>query len=258
MKKDLTQVKSRLIELGYLDNEWLDKYLEMIEANLETKKSMKSTQAHHAIPVNAYWESNEAYNRKEALKLAKADEINFEVNLFYRDHLLIHSYLTLCTDLAAIQVRYEAQAELRKQNSTKANTLKNTYRVKMPKKITEEKILTKLAVYDEAHKKAQNDGDDKAEHKYRCLVAQWKSKYRQFLEDPEKYNKVEKLLIKNNNYHLIAQKKRDLKQQITILHKRYNKMQEIYGKYSTEAIEAKTNWKNLIKEYNQFCINPTI
>ena len=117
MKKDLTQVKSRLIELGYLDNEWLDKYLELIEANLDTKKSMKSTQAHHAIPVNAYWESNEAYNRKEALKLAKADEINFEVNLLYRDHLLIHSYLTLCTDLATIQVRYEAQAKLRRSKS---------------------------------------------------------------------------------------------------------------------------------------------
>ena len=28
MKKDLTKVKTRLIELGYIDNEWLDKYLQ--------------------------------------------------------------------------------------------------------------------------------------------------------------------------------------------------------------------------------------
>lgn len=117
MKKDLTKVKIRLIELGYIDNEWLDRYLEIIEANLETKKSKKSTQAHHAIPVNAYWTSDEPYKRTEALKLAKQDEINFEVNLLYKDHLLVHSYLTLCTNLDSVQFRYEAQAELRKQNS---------------------------------------------------------------------------------------------------------------------------------------------
>jgi hypothetical protein len=27
------------------------------------------------------------------------------------------------------------------------------------------------------------------EHKYRCLVAQWNSKHRQYLEDPDKYKK---------------------------------------------------------------------
>lgn len=117
MKKDLTKVKTRLIELGYIDNEWLNKYLEIIEANLETKKFKKSTQAHHAIPVNTYWTSDEPYKRTEALKLAKQDEINFEVNLLYKDHLLVHSYLTLCTNLDSVQLRYEAQAELRKQNS---------------------------------------------------------------------------------------------------------------------------------------------
>lgn len=117
MKKDLTQVKSRLIELGYLDNEWLDKYLEMIEANLETKKSKRITQTHHAIPVNAYWTSYKPYNRSEALKLARADTINFEINLLYKDHLIIHSYLTLCTNLDEVQIRYEAQESLRKRNS---------------------------------------------------------------------------------------------------------------------------------------------
>ena len=117
MKKNLTEVKTRLIELGYIDNEWLDKYLEIIEANLETKKSKKSTQAHHAIPVNAYWTSNEPYNRREALKLAKEDEVNFVVNLLYKDHLIIHSYLTLCTNLDEVQIRYEAQESLRKRNS---------------------------------------------------------------------------------------------------------------------------------------------
>ena len=117
--KDLAKVKTRLIELGCIDNEWLDKYLEIIEANLATKKSKKSTQAHHAIPVNDYWTSDKPYNRSEALKLARMDEINFEVNLLYKDHLLIHGYLTLCTDLDKSQQKYEAQADLRKINSRK-------------------------------------------------------------------------------------------------------------------------------------------
>ena len=116
MKKDLVKVKIRLIGLGYLDNEWLTKYLEIIEANLDTKRNRNSTQAHHAIPVNAYWTSSKPYRRTEALKLARADETNFEVHLLYKDHLIAHSYLTLCTNLDIVQLRYEAQADLRKRN----------------------------------------------------------------------------------------------------------------------------------------------
>ena len=261
MKKDLVKVKIKLIELGYLDNEWLAKYLEIIEANLDTKRNRKSTQAHHAIPVNSYWTSDEPYNRAEALKLARADKINFEVHLLYKDHLIAHSYLTLCTDLDIVQLRYEAQADLRKINSAKASSVdsKAEYKIKMPKKISEEQILTKLATYDTAHQKAQEDGDEKAEHKYRCLVAQWKSRYRQYLADPEKYCPVEKpQYVKNDQYHFIAQQKRELKQQIKILHDLFNQMQINYGKQSVEAAEAKANWKASIEQYNQFCINSNL
>ena len=258
MKKDLTKVKTRLIELGYIDNEWLDKYLEIIEANLETKRNRASTQAHHAIPVNDYWTSDEPYNRSEAIKLARADKVNFEVHLLYKDHLLVHGYLTLCTDLDKLQKRYESKSEMRKLNSAKASIPKNDYRIKMPKKITEEKILTKLAVYDEAHKKAQDDGDDKAEHKYRCLVAQWKSRYRQFLEDPERYTEstVKKPYYQpNTDYHLIAKQKQEMKIKISLLHEEYNKAQSTYGKNSQEAQIARTNWKAAIKSYNLFINN---
>ncbi len=114
----LQKAKSKLLELGYLDNEWLSKYLELLEINLDTPKDRKRTQEHHAVPVNSYWTSAEPYNRKEALKLSRLDKDNFKVNLLYKDHLLIHSYLTLCTDLDAVQQRYEGQADLRKRNST--------------------------------------------------------------------------------------------------------------------------------------------
>ena len=147
MKKDLTKVKARLIELGYVDNEWLDKYLEVIEANLETRRSRTSTQAHHAIPVNAYWTSNEPYNRIEALKLARKDPVNFVVNLLYKDHLIIHSYLTLCTNLDEVQIRYEAQECLRKQNSIIAAGTANGQRGKMHvHKIIEDKVITRVAL----------------------------------------------------------------------------------------------------------------
>jgi hypothetical protein len=116
----IQKVKTKLLELGYIDNEWLVKYLEMLEANLNTQMDRKSTQAHHAIPVNSYWTYDEPYDRKEALKLSRRDFDNFEVNLLFKDHLLIHSYLTMCTDLMRSQQRYESQAELRRQNSEKA------------------------------------------------------------------------------------------------------------------------------------------
>lgn len=117
MKTKILNAKNKLLELGYLDNEYLEKYLEILEANLETRKSRKSTQAHHAIPVNEYWTSNKPYKRTEALKLARVDQANFEVNLVYKDHLLAHAYLTLCTNLDKTQQKYEAQVDLRKRNS---------------------------------------------------------------------------------------------------------------------------------------------
>lgn len=117
MNDRIQKVKSKLLELGYIDNEWLTKYLKMLEDNLSTTRDRKSTQEHHAIPVNSYWTSDEPYNRNEALKISKLDDTNFSVHLLYKDHLIIHSYLTLCTDLDSVQKRYEAQADIRKRNS---------------------------------------------------------------------------------------------------------------------------------------------
>ena len=117
MNEKIQKVKTKLLKLGFIDNEWLDKYLEILSDNLNTPMVRRSTQAHHAIPVNSYWASDEPYDRRAAQKLAAADVDNFKVNLLYKDHLRIHSYLTLCTDLDKVQQRYEAQANLRKQNS---------------------------------------------------------------------------------------------------------------------------------------------
>ena len=198
----IQKVKDKLLELGYIDNEWLTKYLEMLETNMTTPRNSKSTQAHHAIPVNSYWTSNEPYNRQEALKLTRLDNVNFKVNLLYKDHLLIHSYLTLCTDLNAVQQRYEDQAALRKTNSeigakqfslaitakaqVKTEKLYNITSLYIPKRLTEEKILEKIASYREAY---NNATDRKSARNYRVALSRWQLKYERYLAEPEKYKK---------------------------------------------------------------------
>ena len=128
MNKAVQKVKTKLLQLGYIDNEWLAKYLELLEDNLITPKEAGSTQEHHAIPVNSYWTFDMPYNRIESLKLARLDPVNFKVNLLYKDHLVIHSYLTLCTNLEKVQQQYEAQSELRKRNSVIGVTATNRKR----------------------------------------------------------------------------------------------------------------------------------
>lgn len=125
MNDKIQKVKFKLLDLGYLDNEWLSKYLEMLELNLDTHRNRKSTQAHHAIPVSSYWTSERPYDRRIAESYAKQDTYNFKVNLLYKDHLLIHSYLTLCTDLNLVQQQYEAQASLRATNGQKGAIVAN-------------------------------------------------------------------------------------------------------------------------------------
>jgi hypothetical protein len=143
MNDRIQKVKSKLIELGYIDNEWLSKYLEMLEINLARARDRKSTQEHHAIPVNSYWASDDPYDRQAALKLARQDAVNFKVHLLYKDHLLIHSYLTMCTDLDEVQRHYEAQAELRKQNG-RAIDLTNTSQPKLTKTLSKQSRNSKV------------------------------------------------------------------------------------------------------------------
>lgn len=111
-------IKKLLLSYGYLDNLYLDKYLDIIFNNLSTKKDI-GTQSHHIIPVINYWNSAEPYNRQATLKIARQDLNNKEINLLYADHLLAHAYLTLCSDLAKAQRKYISQAEQRHINASK-------------------------------------------------------------------------------------------------------------------------------------------
>lgn len=80
------------------DNEYLDKYVDLILANLSTAKA-DGTQSHHVIPAIYYrklYDLPFKRNRIEATHLADEDKNNFRVNLKYSDHLLAHAYLALC------------------------------------------------------------------------------------------------------------------------------------------------------------------
>lgn len=81
-------LKEKLLSLNIVvDNEYLDKYVELIENNRETKREKFKTQKHHIIPKYYY-------------RLNKIDVDNSKnnlVNLLYKDHILAHYYLCLCS-----------------------------------------------------------------------------------------------------------------------------------------------------------------
>lgn len=68
------------------NNDYIDKYVELIEQNRNTKKEKFRTQLHHIIP-KCYYKINKLQidNSKENL-----------VNLLYKDHILAHYYLSKC------------------------------------------------------------------------------------------------------------------------------------------------------------------
>lgn len=81
-------LKQLLIEIKLcVDNEWLDKYCELISNNYDTEYIKFKTQIHHIIPRYYYKSINESVNN---------DSDNL-VNLFHKDHVLAHYYLSLCS-----------------------------------------------------------------------------------------------------------------------------------------------------------------
>lgn len=96
MKKYL--MKNILLQFDcIIDNIYLQKYIDLIFSNRDTKRIKYKTQKHHFIPVAYYKDKYGIKNRKEAQDIANSDSNNFEVNLLYKDHVLAHYYLALCS-----------------------------------------------------------------------------------------------------------------------------------------------------------------
>ena len=80
-------LKNKLLGTNYfVNNDYLNRYCELIISNKNTKKEEYKTQRHHIIP--------RCYYRKENIKINNKKE-NI-VNLTYKDHILAHYYLCLC------------------------------------------------------------------------------------------------------------------------------------------------------------------
>lgn len=85
MKKE--EIKNNLIKIGFVDNGYIDKYCELIENNENTKKEKYKTQSHHIIPKCYFKIVNQKIDNSPGNK----------VNLLYKDHILAHYYLCLCS-----------------------------------------------------------------------------------------------------------------------------------------------------------------
>lgn len=81
-------IKDRLLNIGiFEDNKYLEKYCDLILNNRNSGREVHITQRHHIIPKYYYNHNNlEIDNTKENI-----------VNLTYKDHILAHYYLALCS-----------------------------------------------------------------------------------------------------------------------------------------------------------------
>lgn len=96
---DKTTLKNILINTGFIqDNNYLDLYINLCLNNISTNKEKYKTNAHHVIPVAYYRILNKVNVRQKAEALADNDKNNFKVNLYFKDHLLAHYYLVLCSN----------------------------------------------------------------------------------------------------------------------------------------------------------------
>lgn len=84
----MEDIKNKLISTNYFeDNIYLNKYIELINNNIDTEKQPFKTQVHHIFPKSYFKLINE-----------KTDESkDNKINLLYKDHILAHYYLALCT-----------------------------------------------------------------------------------------------------------------------------------------------------------------
>lgn len=84
----MTSLKHRLLQLSeFIDNEYLDKYVQLIERNRRTSRFGNNINAHHIIP-RAWFKLH---------KQPVDNSLSNLVNLTYRNHTLAHYYLCLCT-----------------------------------------------------------------------------------------------------------------------------------------------------------------
>ena len=82
----MTNLKTKLLSLDLVvDNSYLDRYVELIDANQQTKRIKFQTQIHHIVP--------KCYYAKNGIPVESDGNL---VILIHKDHVLAHYYLCRC------------------------------------------------------------------------------------------------------------------------------------------------------------------
>lgn len=105
--------KSKLLNAGIVrENEYLDKYVDLISANTSNNKERFITQTHHIIP--------QYYYKHEGVKCDNSKRNTVE--LTYSDHLLAHYYLMRCASNEVHELA-NANAIFKNLNNPHSNNL---------------------------------------------------------------------------------------------------------------------------------------
>ena len=91
----MANLKQLLLETKiFIDNDYFEKYYEIIEKNLNTEKVKFKTEAHHIMPRHYFKHIGcNDWNCHKKDAMVNKDNI---VNLLYKDHILAHYYLCKC------------------------------------------------------------------------------------------------------------------------------------------------------------------
>ena len=105
------KLKETLLKYNFIDNVYLDEYVDLMLNNYGTKLKKGCTQKHHVVPVSCYFNDSLDFtsHRIEALQIASSDDNNYIVNLSYSDHLKAHTLLCKCSE-SIIQIISNAKA----------------------------------------------------------------------------------------------------------------------------------------------------
>ena len=126
----MESLKIKLLQLGIVeDNQYLNKYCQLIVNNKNTNHEKGKTNKHHIIPKNYYKTRN----------IPIDDSNDNLVNLLFKDHVLAHYYLALCA----------SDLEFKYANELAFGYL--THNIKYPIAENEKEILLSLPYYQELY-----------------------------------------------------------------------------------------------------------
>ena len=93
----LESLKEKLLKTNYfIENDFLNKYCQLMFENIITNRIKYKTERHHFVPLSYYSILHKEKNRKLLNMYSKEDK-NLIINLSHFNHLLAHYYLCLCS-----------------------------------------------------------------------------------------------------------------------------------------------------------------